>query len=134
MWIKIIPSKVFTRIQMAGREKLLKRYPNINFTTNDRASSKPKFPTVYVKKMQGSARGRTLEDTKVNGILAIYQIEVTTNTNQNDAENVADVVADTMISMGFDMVGEPFPDNTADVYRNISRWQRIIGYNDKLNF
>lgn len=126
--------KVFTHLQMVGREKLSKRYPNINFTTSDRAATKPKFPTVYVKKLQGSARGRTLEDTKVNGILTTFQIEVTTNTNQSDAENAANVVADIMIDMGFDMMGEPLPDNSADVYRNVSRWQRLIGYNDILNF
>lgn len=113
--------KVFTHLQMVGREKLSKRYPNINFTTSDRAATKPKFPTVYVKKLQGSARGRTLEDTKVNGILTTFQIEVTTNTNQSDAENAANVVADIMIDMGFDMMGEPLPDNSADVYRNVSR-------------
>lgn len=134
MWTRIIPSKVFTNIQKIGKEKLLKKYPNINFTTSDRAPTKPKFPTVYIKKMQGSARGGTLEDAKVNAVLSSFQIEVTTNTSQNDAETVADVVADTMTDMGYEMIGEPFPDNTADIYRNVSRYRRLIGYNDILNF
>lgn len=134
MWTKIITPKVFTHVQAKGREKLQKKYPNINFTTSDKASTKPKFPTVYIKKMQGKPIGRTLEDTKVNGIEAVFQIEVTTNANQNDADNVADVIADIMIDMGFDMVGEPFPDSSTDVYRNISRWRRPIGYDNKLNF
>lgn len=121
-------------MQAEGRKKLQKKYPNINFTTSDKASTKAKFPTVYIKKLQGKPVGRTLEDTKVNGITAAFQIDVTTNTNQSDADNAADVIADIMIGMDFDMVGEPVPDNSTDTYRNISRWQRTIGYNDKLNF
>lgn len=134
MWTKIIASKVFTNVQKVGRDKLLKKYPNINFTTSDHASTKPKFPTVYIRKMQGAARGKTLEDAKANAILSTFQIEVTTNTSQNDAETVADVIADIMVDMGYEMIGEPFPDNTADIYRNVSRYQRLIGYNDILNF
>lgn len=134
MWTRIIPSKVFTHVQAEGREKLQKKYPNINFTTSDKVSTKAKFPTVYIQKLQGKPVGRTLEDTKVNGITATFQIDVTTNTNQTDADNVADAIADIMISINFDMIGEPFPDDSTDVYRNVSRWQRTIGYNDKLNF
>lgn len=121
-------------MQAEGREKLQKKYPNINFTTSDKVSTKAKFPTVYIQKLQGKPVGRTLEDTKVNGITATFQIDVTTNTNQTDADNVADAIADIMISINFDMIGEPFPDDSTDVYRNVSRWQRTIGYNDKLNF
>lgn len=134
MWATLIKSKVFTNIQRKGREKLQKKYPNINFTTSGRTATKPKFPNVYVQKMQGKAIGKTLEDAKVNGVISSFQIDVTTNTNQNDADNVADVIADIMIDMGYDMIGDPFPDDSEDVYRNTSRWQMTIGYNDKLNF
>lgn len=154
MWIRYIPTKVFNALQRKGREKLKNTYdytgrnkfPTVNFTTvnknkanltkeeQEKEDAKRKFPTVYLKKLQGQPRGRTLEDTKVNAILSSFQIEVVTNTNQTDAEIIADVLADIMIDMGFDMVGEPFPDNDYDTYRNVSRWQRLIGYNDKLNF
>lgn len=134
MWSTMIKSKVFTNIQRKGKEKLQKKYPNINFTTSGRTTTKPKFPNVYIKKMQGKAIGQTLEDAKINGVISSFQIDVTTNTNQNDADNVADVIANIMIDMGYDMIGEPFPDDSEDVYRNTSRWQRPIGYNDILNF
>lgn len=154
MWIRFIPTKVFTVLQSKGREKLKntrdstgqKKFSSVNFTAVnknkanlteeeiEKEKKNRKFPTVYLKKLQGQPRGRTLEDTKVNAILSSFQIEVVTNTNQADAEIIADVIADIMIGMGFDMVGEPFPDNDYDTYRNISRWQRLIGYDDKLNF
>lgn len=134
MWTRIIPSKVFTHVQAKGREKLQKKYPNINFTTSDKASTKPKFPTVYIRELQETPTGYTLEDTKINGITSSFQIDVTTNTNQNDAANVADVIADIMIDMGYRILGTPVADNSVDTYRNISRYSRLIGYNDKLNF
>lgn len=117
-----------------GNEKLSGKYQDINFTTSDRSMKNPKFPNVYIKKMQGSAIGGTLEDAKVNGIISTYQIEVTTNTSQSDAENVADVIADIMTDMGYSMIGDPFADNTDDIYRNVSRYQRQIYFNDILNF
>lgn len=134
LWTTIIKSKVFTNVQKKGRERLLKSYPNITFTTSDRVSSAPRFPTVFVKKMQGAAKGQTTEMKSVEATISTFQIEVTTNTNQDDAEKVADVVEDIMVSLGYDPIGEPFPDNTQDVYRNISRYQRVIGEDDILNF
>lgn len=141
MWIKIIPSKVFTRLNTKAKNKLIntynsdgKKFGEAYFTTSDKMPTKPKFPVIYLKKMQNSAQGRTLEDSRVNAILSTFQIEIYTNTNQTDAEIVADVVADFMIDMGYEMVGDPFPDNTADVFKNTSRWQRLIGYNDVINF
>lgn len=134
MWTTIIKPKVFTYVQNIGKERLIKKFPDITFTTSDRTPIKPKFPTVYIKQMQGAARYGTLEDAKVNSVLSTFQIEVTTNTSQNDAEKVADVVADIMTDIGYSMIGEPFPDNTADIYRNVSRFQRLIGASDLLNF
>lgn len=142
MWIKIIQSKVFASAQSKGRERLKKTYDytskkkfdSVNFTTSSKTLTNPKFPTVYLKKLQGQPRGRTLEDTKVNAILTTFQIEVYTNTNDTDAGIIADAMADIMIEMGFDMIGEPYADNSENVYRNVSRWQRLIGFGDKLNF
>lgn len=150
LWFRDIPTRVFNRVQSDGKEKLKntgdykgqKTFKSVTFTNVSRSNSnvsdegikKQKFPNVYIEKLQGQPRGRTLEDTRVNGILMPFQIEVATNTNQTDAEIIAYVIADIMIDMGFDMIGEPIPDNSSDVYRYISRWQRLIGFGDKLKF
>lgn len=154
MWVRYVHTKIYTAIQNRGEEKLKntrdstgqKKFTSVNFTAVSRNLSnltkeeeeeenkKKKFPTVYVQKLQGRSVGKTLEDAQVNGIVSTYQIKVTTNTNQTDAEIIADVMADIMVDMGFEMVGEPIPDNDKDTYINFSRWQRTIGYNDKLNF
>lgn len=133
LWTKYIKSIVFTRIKTEGTAKLQKKFPNIYFTTSDKVSTNPKFPTVYLKKLQGQERGRTLDGTTVNGVLAGFQIDVIDNKSDNNSENVSDVVGDIMKSMGFEMVGDPFPNSqSTDEYRFTARYQRLIGASDTL--
>jgi len=133
MWTSDIGSKVFTVIKAKATSKLKTKYPDINFTTSSKASTNPKFPTVYVKRLQGAERGQDIEGTSVNAILSSFQIEVTTNTSDTEAQEVADVIADVMKSMRYQMIGEPFPDNSSsDTHRNVARYQRLVGYNDTL--
>lgn len=128
MWTSDITSIVFTQIKAIGNKKLRTKYPNINFTTSSKVPTDSKFPTVYVKRMQGAEKGQDLEGINVNAILCSFQIEVTTNTNDTQAQEIADVVYSIMKSMRFQVLGEPFADNTQDgVYRNVARYQRIIG-------
>lgn len=130
MWTKYIKSKVFTRIKVEGTKRLQKQFPNIYFTTSGKAIANPKFPTVYVKSLSGSERGRDLEGTGINAIVAGFQVDVIDNKSENNAETVAYVVQDIMKRMEFEVVGSPFSDNSGDEYRVVARYQRNIGYND----
>lgn len=133
MWTTSISSKVFTIIKAKATTKLNTKYPDINFTTSSSVSSEPKFPTVYIKQMQGAERGQDLEGTEVNAVLSSFQIEVVTNTNDTDAREVASVVADIMKSLRYQMIGEPYADNTSsDTHRNVARYQRIVAFGDTL--
>lgn len=133
MWTSDITSVVFTRIKAIGMKKLKTKYPEISFTTSSASSTDPKFPTVYIKRMQGSERGQDLEGTSVNATLCSFQIEVTDNVSDTRTQEVADVIYSIMKSMRFQALGEPFPDNTQKgIYRNVARYQRLIGYGDIL--
>lgn len=133
MWTKYIKSIVFTRIKTEGTAKLQKQFPNIYFTTSEKVSTTAKFPTVFVKKLQNAEKGRTLDGTTVNGVLAGFQIDVIDNKSDNNAENVSDVIGDIMKNMGFEMVGDPFPNSqSTDEYRFTARYQRLIGASDTL--
>lgn len=131
MWTKYIKSIVFTRIKTEGTTKLQKQFPNIYFTTSDKVSTAPKFPTVFVKKLQGAERGRDIDGTTVNGVLAGFQVDVIDNKSDNNAENVSDVIGDIMKGMGFEMVGDPSPNSQGtDEYRFSARYQRVIADGD----
>ena len=132
MWTSDITSIVFTRIKVEATKELKSKYPDINFTTSDKVRTEPTFPNVYVKRLQGSERGQTLDGETVNATLCSFQIEVADNVNDNRSQEVADVIYTIMKKMKFETIGEPFPDNVDDVHRNVARYRRIIGYNDTL--
>lgn len=132
MWTSDVASMVFTRIKVEATKELKSKYPDINFTTSDQLRTNPTFPNVYVKRLQGSERGQTLDGETVNAILSSFQIEVADNVNDKRAQEVADVVYAIMKKMRYECIGEPFPDNVDEVHRNVARYRRIIGYNDIL--
>ena len=133
MWFSDITSIVLTRVKAIVGKKLNTKYPDIDFTTSSSSATDPKFPTVYVKRMQGAERGQDLDGTQVNAMLVTFQVEVTDNVSDTRSQEVADSVCEVMKSMRFQILGEPFPDNTQKgIYRNVARYQRIIGYGDTL--
>lgn len=132
MWTSDITSIVFTRIKVEATKELKSKYPDINFTTSDKVRTEPTFPNVFVKRLQGSERGQTLDGETVNATLSSFQIEVADNVNDNRSQEVADVIYAIMKKMRFEAIGEPFQDNIDDVHRNVARYRRVIGYNDTL--
>ncbi len=132
MWTTDIEDKVFAKLKVEGSKLLKEDYPNINFTKDSTSSTNPKFPTVYLQRLPGAETGEDLERVSINGIVSGFQIEVSTNTNNRDAQIVADACCLIMKSMAYSMVGEPVPDNTAEIKRNVSRFRRNVDYNDIL--
>lgn len=132
MWFSKITTTVFTRIKAVVTKKLSSNYPDINFTTTDKVATEPKFPNVYLKRMAGAERGQDMEGSAVNAMLVTFQVEVTDNISDTRALEVADECCAVMKSMRFQILGEPVPDNSGGVYRNIARYQRIVGHNDTL--
>lgn len=129
MWTKIIQPKVFTAIKTKVSEKIQTKYPNIYFTTSDKTLTNPRFPTVYLKKLQGTEQGETMEKD-LNAIVSSFQVEVTDNANEANCIEVADLVMDVMNDMGYSVLGDSVQDNTDSVYRNIARYQRTIAKED----
>lgn len=135
MWISDIGILVYARVKDIGISKLKSTYPNIYFTDETPKDTPKKFPTVVIKKMQGGENNRSkdLERRKVNGIISTFQIEVISNESQLDSDYIGDVCCEIMKDMMYDMVGEPFQDNSrVDYYRNVARYQRNLDYGDKL--
>lgn len=127
-----IETQVFSRIKYGFSERVRKAYPDLNFTTSDRASTEPKFPTVYVHLMQSLEIGSTLEGTDLVAMNASFQIEVTDNQSSARADEVSREVLRIMKVMRFRASGMPFRDNTGDTYRTVARYQRVIADGDVL--
>jgi hypothetical protein len=122
---------VYTAINTRVLAKFKSKYSNINCGTDLIRKTKPNFPYVLVRKMQGTEEGKTL-DSGVNAILTTFQIEVYSNVSESVCEEISNYIADIMTgNMMFEMVGEPFADyENTDEYRYVSRYRRIIGASD----
>lgn len=127
-----IETQVFSLIKAKFSAKIKAKYKDLNFTTSDRSSTKPKFPTVYIHLLESPEIGSDLDGTSVNGINATFQIDVTDNQSQARADEVAKEILRIMKSMRFKLVGMPFHDNSGDTYRTVSRYRRLIGAGDIL--
>lgn len=127
-----LESQVFSLIKAKFSPTLKKNYPDLNFTTSDRAATEPKFPTVYVHLTGTTEAGETLEGTSVNAISTMFQIEVTDNQSQGRADEVAKEVLRVMKTMRFDTKMFPEHMNTGDVYRTVAQYRRKIGSEDIL--
>lgn len=132
MWFSRITNIVLTRVKAIVGKKLNTKYPDIDFTTSASSSTTPKFPTVYIKRMQGAERGQDLDGSTVNAMLVTFQVEITDNISETRAQEVADNVCAVMKSMRFQILGEPVTDSQGNIHRNIARYQRIVGYGDTL--
>ena len=131
MWTKNIFTSVYSRVAANGRIRIISRYPKITFTNSTPKTTITTFPTVIISNLQGSEVAKDLERSFVNGMVSNIQIEVVTNTSQDDADYVADVCLDLMKSLRYDMIGEPFNSSTqGNQYRNIARYRREVDYGD----
>lgn len=130
--LDMLESQILTRIKTQFPEKVKTKYPDLNFTTSDRSSTNPKFPTVYVHEMGGSETANDMENTEVNAVISSFQIEVTTNTKQSDAKTVMDEIVKIMKKMRFSIIAMPEFQNTDSTYRSVARFRRKIAEDDVL--
>lgn len=125
-----IESQIFSLIKAKFPDGVKKKYPDLNFTTSDKSSTKPKFPTAYIHLMEPTEAGETLEGTSLNAVNAAFQIDVSDNQSQARADEVAKEILKIMKSMRFSAKPLPFHNNVGDVYRTTARYRRIIGAGD----
>ena len=131
MWATEIDTTVLSRLRSRGYTDLKKKYPNINFTDDDRAPIDPKFPTVFYINISSAERGQTLDGKSVNALLHSVQIEVSDNSQTNaTVKEVMSKICDYMKDMRYEVVNMPFFQNTDTVFRMVARFRRTIGAND----
>lgn len=127
-----IESIVFSRIKKEFSDKIKKNYPNLDFTTSDTVSAKPKFPTVYIHMLPSPEIGRDLEGITLNGILATFQIKVSDNVNNKRAREIMNEIVRILKTMRFSINEMPYSENKEGTYYSLVRARRTIGSNDIL--
>ena len=57
-WAYLLGKKIYSTVSYKAEKILKDDYPDIRITDNGKASSKPKFPTVYIQIGRASCRER----------------------------------------------------------------------------
>ena len=133
MWTKSVFQSVYSRIVSNGRIRIKSAYPtlNPNFAKDIPSAEKIKYPCIVVKKLQGKEVARDIEARFINGIISNIQIEVFSNKKQDESDDIAEIIADLMKSMSYEMIGDPIPmDGLLNDYRTVARYTREIDYQD----
>lgn len=127
-----LESQIFSLIKSKFSPTLKKNYPDLNFTTSDRAPTEAKFPTVYVHLMESPEAAQTLSGASLNAVNATFQIEITDNQKQARADEISKEILRIMKTLRFNAAMIPIHNNTGEVYRTVSRYRRMIGEGDIL--
>lgn len=128
-WVSDFKIKIASYLKM----KITQSHPKAYVTDKSKDLSKPTFPTVYFHAMPFTENGKDLEAQSINGITASYQVDVITNTSQEDAERIMSTVVDLFKRLRFSATSMPEFNNTSEeTYRSTARFRRYVDANDIL--
>ena len=134
-WVMDLPQTITTIVKTRGNNRLISKFPDIRWTTEDTKDSPLKFPTILLTYTM-SEFGGTLEGTDINAVMCMIQVDVTCTKEQGsqNARYVTGVVMDELKKLRFIVNEIPqFNDNTTDLIRMILRARRVIGQADSIN-
>lgn len=134
MWVYETQNKVYTIIKHRTEKELKAKYPKLNFTKEEEATTvQNDFPTVFIKFLNSGELAQSLKGNNINAFTCAIQIEVTTNKTQglNVAEKVIWQTVESAKKSGFELFYSPEPMKTGnDTKRIVARMRRVIGYRD----
>lgn len=122
-----------TKIASYLKQKIPQEHPKAQVTDRSKDLSQPIFPTVYYHAMPFTETAKDLEGRSISGITASYQVDVITNTSQEDAEIIMGTVVGLFKRLRFDVVSFPEFNNTSDkTFRSTARFRRAVDADDIL--
>ena len=136
-WVYTIESKIYTIVKTRLKTALSSTYPDLLVTQQQKLNDEPHFPTVYIQMLDSPEIGSDLENSTVNALLTTFEVHITANKKQglSGLRSIQTAVTDNFKKLRFNVVtrGE-FTRETDDTYTSISRFRRIIGGNEEINF
>jgi len=111
-------NKIYTELM----EFLKSEYPKIDGGTKSEAP--PTLPYVYFFQLDARTRLTTLSNTE-DGVTLAFQIEIYSDKGMNDARKIANSVREYMIADGFRCRRFSPDQNSSNVSRFVTRFQRL---------
>jgi hypothetical protein len=136
-WVYTIESKIYTIVKTRLENALKTDYPDLNVTQQMKLNDEAVFPTVYIQMLESPEIGSDLENSTINAMLTTFEVHISSNKSQglNGLRKVQSAVTENFKKLRFNMVSRGvFTRETNDVYTSISRFRRVIGGNEEINF
>ena len=138
-WVYSIESKIYTIVKTRLEKSLLTTYPNLLVTQQQKLNDNTNLPSVYIKMLDSPEIGSDLENVTVNAMLVTFEVHTTiaksgTNNGMGGLRKLASAVLDNFKKLRFNMVTKGDTKETSDTYTMISRFRRVIGGNEEINF
>lgn len=127
-WFSQIQSKVFTQVQYM----LKKKYPKLKCTTKNENETPADFPTLYLHELQPLEVGQDLTNESVNAIRCTIEIQVWTNTTEQDCRNILESAVTEMKRFRFNISAMPIVQTKDKIAWGVIRATRIIGNSDDI--
>ena len=127
-WYMQIQSKVFTQIQYMMKKK----YPTLKCTTKNENGEPAEFPTLFLHELTPVEQGQDLTNETVNAVLSTIEIQVWTNTTENDCRNIIAEATNQMKALQFNIIEMPLVQVSDKVNWGVIRCRRMVGNGDKI--
>lgn len=127
-WYSHIQSKVFTQVQY----ELKKSFPALKCTTTNENETPAEFPTLYLHELQPLEVGQDLTNESVNAIRCTIEIQVWTNTTEEDCRKILNSAVTEMKQFRFNISAMPMVQTTDKISWGVIRATRIIGNSDDI--
>ena len=127
-WYMQIQNKVFTQVQYM----MQKKYPNLKCTTRNENGLPAEFPTLFLHELAPVELGQDLTNETVNAILTTIEIQVWTNTTEDDCRSIIADALNQMKLLQFNVPEMPLVEVSDRISWGVIRCKRIIGNGDKI--
>lgn len=75
-WAVRLPDHIFNMFAHEMRLAYGDKYPNLYITQDEAVTGTPKFPTVLMRQISSSEKGRDIEGDTVNGINPTFEVKI----------------------------------------------------------
>lgn len=132
-WFSRLESVIFDLIKKKSMP-YLKKYSDINFVSEPMSETPAKFPCVEITELPGIERGRTFDETTVNGILETIQVNVYSEKSKSIANDVMSEIVYQMkqAPLSFEVTAMPTHAKNGNIHRYSARFRRLVMGGDTL--
>lgn len=136
-WVFNIESKIYTIVKTRLTNALKDIYPKLLITQQQRLNDDTQLPVIYIKMLDSPEIGADLDGSTVNAMLVTFETHITVSKDSglSGLRKISASVLENFKKLRFQMAtrGE-ITRETSDTYTTISRYNRVIGAEEEINF